>query len=535
MDDMDRPGGTGRADSTDRTGRTLRPDVVVVGAGAAGCALAARLSEDPGRTVLLLEAGADPYASAACRGGGFPAELLDARLVPGARPGHPAVLAWPVHLTPDRPWSVPRGRVLGGSTTVNGGAFVHARPADFARWTAAGNPAWAPSRVLPRLRAVEDAVPVHRTPLDHPAAHAFQAAARALGFPEEPDKNDPDALPGVGPVPSNALAGLRRNAALCYLTPEVRARRNLHIRGGIPVARVVVERGRAVGVLPAGASEPIRAGEVVLCAGALGTARLLQLSGIGPRADLQRLSLPVIRDAPAVGTRFGDHPQLVLDWYPARDLPEPEFGWAGACLHAASGTGPHSADGDLEVLQSLVPMEGLMTGRTAVPGAPLALLVTDLAPRTTGRLRLASADPAVPPRVDHGYLTAPGDLARLRTGVRTAAALLAAGPMAALAGGSAGVGLRAPEPAVLGDDAELDGWIATHLGTAQHTCGTVPMGAPDGDPRVSAADQYGRVHGVPGLRVADASLLPDPPLRGPAATAVLVGEVVADAVRRGLG
>ncbi|MFJ9710448.1 GMC family oxidoreductase [Streptomyces sp. NPDC101234] len=510
-------------------GRATRFDVIVVGAGAAGAALAARLAEDPDRTVLVLESGPVPGLPPS-----FAPELLDARLVPGAQPGHPAVQPFPARLTAGRPYTVVRGRVLGGSTTVNGGYFVRARREDFDRWAAAGGgPVWSYDRMLPFLRVLETdldhgAGPLHgdrgpvrlrRTDLRHPATAAFGAAARRLGFPAEPDKNAQDE-PGFGPVPSNAVDGVRVNTGLAYLS-RMSGRPNLFVEGDSTVLSVVVERGRATGVVVErhGRRTTVRGGEVVLCAGALRSPQLLQLSGIGPRAALARLGIPVIRDLPAVGARFGDHPQLVLEWAPRRPLPEPVGSWLGGALHLPASDGDHPA-GDLEILQSLVPMAGLTGGRVSIPGAPLAFLVSVQTPRPTGRLRVGSAGATEPPSLAHGYLSTAEDRRRLREVVRVCAELTATADFAEV-----GSGLAEPGPRVLADDRLLDTWIHGHLGTCHHTCGTVPLGP--------AVDAYGRVHGMAGLRVADASILPTAPLRGPAATAVLIGEVVADAMRRG--
>ena len=510
-------------------------DVLVVGAGASGAALAARLSEDPGRDVLVAEAGPVPRALPE-----FPPDLLDARLVPGARPGDRAVRTIPVELTPGLPYLAARGRFLGGSTTVNGGYFVRARRADFDRWAAsAGDDLWSYDRVLPLMRALESdldhgstplhggdgPVPVRRTGLRHPAAAAFRAAARELGHPDDPDKNAQDP-PGFGPVPTNTVpantgGGRRVNTGIAYLLGVAADRPNLTVLGGCEVRSVIVGRGRATGVVAdhGGRRTVLEADEIVLCAGALASPHLLHLSGIGPSAELAGAGIPVVHDLPAVGATLSDHPQVAVEWTPRRPLPEPSGSWLGGVLHVASSGGAET--GDLEILQSLVPVPGLVGGTAAAPGEPLPFLVSALAPRTGGALRTVSADPAHPPHVEYRYLETGADRRRMREAVRAAAAIVATAAFGAVARGLAGLAAG-----TLDDDRELDRWIRSRLGTAQHTCGTVPMGPG------AAVDAHGRVHGLEGLRVADTSILPAAPLRGPAATAVLIGEVIAHAVRR---
>ncbi|QEV99196.1 mycofactocin system GMC family oxidoreductase MftG [Microbacterium caowuchunii] len=523
---------------------------IVVGGGASGVPLAARLSADPKRSVILLEAGDAESPT--------PPDLLDAGTVQGAMPGHPANWSHLGHLTPDLPYTIARGRILGGSSALNGAYFVRPRPADCASWARAAGPEWSYDALLPAMRAMEsDAdhpderihgttgpMPIRRPPQRNRAVRAFTAAAAELGYPAEPDKNAVGTA-GVGPVPANIVAGRRVNTAMAYLDAAVRAR--IDLRGDTRVLSVIVEEGRAVGVRTT--AGPVLGDEVVLAAGAIGSAHLLLVSGIGSAARLRALGIPLVADLP-VGEEFSDHPDIAVGWRARRPVFDPAEGFAfPTALNLDSGTGRHP-DGDLEILLSVKPLGYLLTGSTHARAAglrhalrhpirtirslvgvssrraaeqlahldDLQLIVGLQAPEGRGSVSLESADPLHPPRIDYRYLELESDRARMRHGIRTAAALLRAEAFS-------GVFDRLTEldDTVLGDDDALDTWMRAHLGTAIHMCGTAPLG--------EVVDAHGRVHGVPGLRVADTSILPTVPSRGPFASAVLVGERIAELMR----
>lgn len=502
-------------------------DVVVVGAGTSGCPLAARLA-DAGRRVLVLEAGADH-----ARVEDFPAEIRDAARMAAAAPGHPANWTLTGRLTDDLTVPLPRGRVVGGSSALNAGSFLRGTPADFDGYAAAGNDLWAYERVLPAFRRLEadrdfgdrpphgasGPVPVQRAPDGHPLADGFAAAAAELGFPAEPDKNA-GGPPGYGPVPFNVRGGVRVNAAMAYLSPR-RGRPELTVRGGVQVRRVVVEGGRAVGVETD--SGVVRAAEVVLSSGAVGSAHLLLLSGIGPADALRAAGIDVVADVPGVGAEFTDHPHVYVGFRPARPLPTGPLPLHGV-LHATSATG--AGDGDLEILPWLTPFDAITGGPPGPHRDELAVGVGLQREDSRGRLTLASADPGVQPRLEYRYLTATADRLRLREGVRWAAELLNTSSLAPLVAARTG-----PPDDVLGDDRGLDGWIRARLTTAIHLSGTARMG-PDADPG-AVVDQLLRVRGVAGLRVVDTSVLPRAPSRGTSATAVMLGERAAELMTAG--
>jgi choline dehydrogenase len=418
--------------------------------------------------------------------------------------------------------SVPRGKVMGGSSTVNAGVFVRATREDFDGWAAQGNEEWSFGNVLPFLRRLEDdldfpgdqyhgtggPVPVSRSAADaqHPLSRAFTEACAQLGFPEEPDKNAPGA-PGWGRLPRNVVDGIRVNAALAYISPN-RNRSNLTIESGVAARRVMMAAGRAVGVEVdrSGRAETFTGDEIVLCAGAVMSPHLLMLSGIGPADQLRRHGVEVVADLPGVGSRCCDHPQVFLGFESTHDLVrQATTGIVEVGLDAIVGDAPVAVMPYLASMAELVPGSG-------ASATELVLGVLLHRADNAVLLSLASADPARQPMIDYRSFESATDRSHLLGAAEIGMSIIGAAAMRSL-------GVKQTSPVGPGG---LERWIDDHVTTAVHLCSSAPMG-PDSDP-TAVVDQYCRVRGVEGLRVVDTSVLPTAPSRGPAATAVLIGE-----------
>ncbi len=507
-------------------------DFVVVGAGSAGCVLANRLSADPANRVILLEAG--PAENWMVR---MPAAI--AALVPLRSPRNWAFRTVPQPELGGRKGYQPRGRGLGGSSTINAMIYARGTPGDYDGW-ARQNPGWSYADVLPHFRAAENftagptggntlhggsgplTVCAQRSP--HPASQAFVAACVEAGLPANSDFSGPS-LEGAGLYHVTQQHGQRMSVARSYLEP-VRQRPNLRVITGAIAGRILFDQRRATGVaFRQGASQrEVRAGrEVILSAGAFQSPQLLMLSGIGPAAHLRQGGLAVLHDLPGVGENLQDH----LDFLQLHQSPDASF--FGFTLYQTLAAPAH-------LWNYAVRQRGRLTTNVAEAGAFFrtdpALVEPDiqlhfciaavgdhgrerhwgvsgiglhtcvLTPKSRGTVRLKSADPTDAPLIDPRYLSHPDDLPRLVSGAREAQRLLRQ-PAFAPYLGRALHGSEAP------NENELAGHIRARADTIYHPVGTCRMGPGQLPGHLDVVDARLRVHGIANLRVVDAAIMPE--------------------------
>jgi choline dehydrogenase len=471
----------------------MRFDVVVVGGGTAGCVLAARLSEGASRSVCLLEAGPDygPLAE-----GRWPPELLDAGVVASTH-------LWGAGSEDGRSLG---GRVVGGSSAVNACMVVQGTPGDYDEWGAG----WSYDGFRPYLERARATFRTSRANTDRPSPFhtAFVEAAQALGHRRLDDLDDPADPVGVGSYPANVVGGTRWSAAFAYLDPA-RERPNLTLVPDTVVDRVTLEDGRATGVVDA--SGRVReAGCVVLAAGAYFSPAILLRSGVGPPRELERLGIPAAVHLP-VGERLFDHCGATVAWAPtaalhddtaARDRAAELF--APHALLKAASTSCTAAAWDLHLVSWL--------GAGDEPGAYEAdVMVFDMKPASHGRVTLRSRDASDPPLVERGFLSRESDLGPILEGIELARALAAADPLRELLDRELRPGGRAPEE-----------YVRSTIRGYFHPAGTCPIG--------DVVDARGRVHGVEGLVVADASVMPTIPRANTNLTTAAIAERVAETI-----
>ncbi|MER5197275.1 GMC family oxidoreductase [Streptomyces sp. NPDC002755] len=474
--------------------------IVVLGGGTAGCVVAGRLARH--HEVLVLEAGPDYGPERAS----WPAELLDATTLPTTHD-------WGYQ---EGRFTFDRCRVIGGCSTHNGCTQSVGWAGDYDAWAASGSPGWDAASLAPHFREVERTLQFRRFGEDEiqPFQRAFIGAAEKLGIPARDDLDDLRAGAGVGCAPVNITpGGVRVNTAFGYLDP-MRGSGNLTVAGGVTVDRVVLEGGRAVAVdvRTDDGARRIGADLIVVAAGAYGTPEILLRSGIGPADHLGEAGVPVLHQLPGVGANLHDQPAVNLQYAATAGLAADLDAFAETrmlpdeqALAKLRSPYAENAPYDLHVYPWTERDATLEHGWRVV--VPVGLL----RPKSRGTVRLRSADPAVRAAVDHGYLTHPDDLAALVHGVSRVQELDLAHCL----------GAALPTPPTDG----LPAWIrATHQ-HYWHPAGSCRMGPAD-DPD-AVVDHTGKVHGLEGLHIADASVFPDIPRGTPAHPTAVVGERIA--------
>ena len=519
-------------------------DVIIIGGGSAGSVLASRLTEDSNRRVLLLEAGGRDRHPFYHLPAGF------AKMTKG-------IGSWGWHTVPQRHMKdmvirYTQAKVIGGGSSINAQIYTRGNALDYDEWRQAGCTGWGYDDILPYFRKAEDndtydnrfhgqggplGVSQPRAPL--PICDAYFAAAGQLGIPRNLDMTG-EVQDGVGFYQLTQKNYRRSSTSVAYLRPAER-RPNLTVQTGAQVLRIVVDQGRATGVELAGQGM-LRGGEVILSAGAIGSPRLLQLSGIGPADHLREMGIPVVFDQPNVGANLQDHVDLFViaectGPHTYDRFAKPHLSALAALQYLLTRKGPvasslfetggfwyadpNARSPDIQLHLGLG--SGIEADVAAMPQGGVTLNSAYLRPRSRGTVRLASADPLAAPLIDPNYWADPHDREMSIRGLKLARDIMRQDALKPFV-----LAERLPGPDVQ-TDADYFNYACAHAKTDHHPAGTCRMGA---DPH-AVVDPQLRFNGIAGLRVVDASIMPSVVSSNTNAATIMIAEKAADMIRKG--
>ncbi|MGI9363559.1 MAG: GMC family oxidoreductase [Rhizobiaceae bacterium] len=522
-------------------------DFIIVGGGSAGCVLAARLSENPDASVLLLEAGGNdrhPY---------YHLPVGFAKMTKG-------IGSWGWHTVPQRHmknkvFRFTQARVIGGGSSINAQVYTRGNPLDYDEWRQMGCEGWSYEDVLPYFRKAEDndswenkyhgkggPIGVSQPSAPLPICEAYLESAERLGIPRNPDLTS-NVQDGVGYYQLTQRNARRSSAAMGYLAP-INERANLGVETGAQVLRILTENHRATGVEMADGRKLTADREVILSSGAIGSPKLLQLSGIGPADNLNSLGVPVVLDQPEVGKNLQDH----LDLYTICEVTGPHtydryakphmsllaglqylFTRKGPVASSLFETGgfwyadPEARSPDIQFHLGLG--TGIESGVASMPNGGVTLNSCYLRPRSRGSVRLQDADPMTDPLIDPNYLEDPRDRELSIEGLKLTQSIMAQEPLKPFIKAE-----RLPGPDVKTDE-DYFNHICEHSKTTHHAAGTCRMGT---DPNAVLNDKL-QFNGIDALRVADASVMPTIVSSNTNAAAIMIGEKASDMIRASHG